>query len=129
MTVILADPRTSSTVVPTGSAGSDDPAYKPRPGELGGCAPSSHLPSSLRFLRLLCAAVLWMVVSCVVKAADAPAPPGAVAVPERFANTDCVDCHSDPKLSRKIQGKDVLLTLVLTNSLEKSVHASLACVD
>ncbi len=59
------------------------------------------------------------------RAAEADPP----AAPERFANADCIDCHSDPTLARTVNGKEVLLQVVETNSLAQSVHASLACVD
>ena len=47
---------------------------------------------------------------------------------EKFANSDCLDCHLDPSTTRKVDGKTVSL-LFPTNSFQKSVHAKLACVD
>ncbi|MCX8091706.1 MAG: cytochrome c3 family protein, partial [Verrucomicrobiae bacterium] len=48
---------------------------------------------------------------------------------ERFANADCLDCHTDPTTTRKVGGKDVPLELFPTNKFAASVHAKLACVD
>ncbi len=47
---------------------------------------------------------------------------------EKFANTDCLDCHLDPATTRKVDGKTVSL-LFPTNAFQKSVHAKLDCVD
>src|ERR1022692_4034478 len=47
---------------------------------------------------------------------------------EKFANSDCLDCHLDPSTTRKVDGKTVSL-LFPTNSFQKSIHAKLACVD
>jgi cytochrome b subunit of formate dehydrogenase len=52
----------------------------------------------------------------------------SVSATEKFANTDCLDCHLDPSTTRKVDGKTVSL-LFPTNSFQKSVHAKLACVD
>ncbi len=87
---------------------------------------SGRLASTFRIWILL-AFGFGLSLSAAETAAPAPAP--TAAVPERFANADCLDCHTDPKLTRKLQGKDVLLAVVQTNLFEKSVHAKLACVD
>ena len=47
---------------------------------------------------------------------------------EKFANSDCLDCHLDPATTRKVDGKTVSL-LFPTNSFQNSVHAKLECVD
>jgi hypothetical protein len=52
----------------------------------------------------------------------------SVSAAEKFANSDCLDCHLDPATTRKGDGKTVSLVFS-TNSFQKSVHAKLACVD
>ena len=47
---------------------------------------------------------------------------------EKFANSDCLDCHLDPATTRKVDGKTVSL-LFPTNAFQNSVHAKLGCVD
>ncbi|MBI2950151.1 MAG: cytochrome c3 family protein [Verrucomicrobia bacterium] len=51
------------------------------------------------------------------------------AVAERVPNEDCLDCHTDAKLTRKVQGKEVPLPAFHTNLFQKSIHSKLACVD
>jgi cytochrome b subunit of formate dehydrogenase len=48
---------------------------------------------------------------------------------EKFANSDCLDCHTDPTNARKVDGKSVPMAVFPTNDFAKSVHGSLACVD
>lgn len=73
---------------------------------------------------ILAAALIWLGATH-----GRAAEPEPAAAPERFANADCLDCHTDPTLSRTIQGKSVPLAVVDTNSLARSVHGQLACVD
>ena len=49
--------------------------------------------------------------------------------PPKFANGDCLDCHTDPTTSRTLNGKSVSLGVFPTNQFAASVHAQLACVD
>src|SRR5437773_7187427 len=51
------------------------------------------------------------------------------AAAEKFANADCLDCHTDPTNSRKVDGKTVPMALFPTNTFPKSVHGKLDCVD
>jgi cytochrome b subunit of formate dehydrogenase len=48
---------------------------------------------------------------------------------EKLANQDCLDCHSDPSNSRKVNGQSVPMAVFPTNKFAKSVHAKLDCVD
>jgi cytochrome b subunit of formate dehydrogenase len=48
---------------------------------------------------------------------------------EKFANADCLDCHTDPSNTRKAGGKSVPLPVFPTNSFARSLHAKLDCVD
>jgi cytochrome b subunit of formate dehydrogenase len=59
------------------------------------------------------------------------APTAAAAAPEveALTNADCLECHTDPKLTRQVQGRPVALTAIQTNLFERSVHGSLSCVD
>jgi len=45
-----------------------------------------------------------------------------------FANADCLDCHLDPATTRKVGDKVVTLVFA-TNSFNKSLHATLDCID
>ncbi|MBI5395123.1 MAG: cytochrome c3 family protein [Verrucomicrobia bacterium] len=45
-----------------------------------------------------------------------------------IANSDCLACHDDPKLTKKVGGKDVSLA-IQPKLFAKSVHGSAACVD
>jgi cytochrome b subunit of formate dehydrogenase len=47
----------------------------------------------------------------------------------KLANTDCLDCHTDPSNSRKVDGKTVPLAVFSTNSFVRSVHSQLDCTD
>ncbi|MBI2924664.1 MAG: hypothetical protein HYY24_03045 [Verrucomicrobia bacterium] len=51
------------------------------------------------------------------------------AAPERFTNEDCLECHVDPALTHKVQGKAAPLPILQTNLFQKSIHGKLACVD
>ena len=82
-------------------------------------------PSRTRFGTAFCLCLSLLVIPGVVSAAEEE----ATVSPEVFTNADCLDCHTDPTLSRTVNGLDVLLELVQTNALEKSVHAKLSCVD
>jgi cytochrome b subunit of formate dehydrogenase len=46
-----------------------------------------------------------------------------------LANADCLDCHTDPTTTRKVQGQVVPMALFPTNAFPKSVHAKLNCTD
>jgi hypothetical protein len=73
-------------------------------------------------------AVSMMLAVLPTRAAEpAAAQPSPAA--ERFSIADCMDCHSDATLTRKVQGKDVPLSVVDTNVLAKSIHGKLLCVD
>src|SRR5215469_13968729 len=48
---------------------------------------------------------------------------------DKLANSDCLDCHTDPTTTRVVAGKTVPLPVFPTNSFFKSVHAKLNCTD
>ncbi len=73
----------------------------------------------------LAACGLGLGIAC---AAEAPAPVPAAAA-EVLANTDCLECHTDPTQTRKVEGKTVPLAVVETNRFLASVHGKLNCVD
>ena len=50
------------------------------------------------------------------------------AVP-KLANTDCLDCHTDPANKRTVNGHSEPLALFPTNGFAKSVHSQLDCID
>jgi cytochrome b subunit of formate dehydrogenase len=47
----------------------------------------------------------------------------------KLANSDCLDCHTDPANKRYVNGHSVALALFPTNGFAKSVHSALDCVD
>ncbi|MFO1477131.1 MAG: cytochrome c3 family protein [Verrucomicrobiota bacterium] len=53
----------------------------------------------------------------------------ASAAAATFANSDCLDCHTDPSNNRTVDGKTVPMALFPTNGFARSVHAKLDCVD
>jgi hypothetical protein len=63
---------------------------------------------------------------CLPLASSAFAATNAV---EKPSNSDCLDCHTDPSNSRKVDGKTVPLAVFPTNSFARSVHAVLDCTD
>ncbi len=48
---------------------------------------------------------------------------------EKLANSDCLDCHTDPSNTRIVNGQKVPLPVFPTNSFARSVHAMLDCTD
>lgn len=48
---------------------------------------------------------------------------------EKFSSADCLDCHTDPKNTRIVNGEKVALALFPTNGFKKSVHSALDCID
>ncbi len=55
---------------------------------------------------------------------DAAAP----AAPT-FTNADCLDCHTDPTLTKTVGNREVPLPAFETNRFERSVHGVLLCTD
>jgi cytochrome b subunit of formate dehydrogenase len=60
-----------------------------------------------------------------------PATPAATATnaPEKLANSDCLDCHTDPSNTHIVDGQKVLLGVFPTNAFNLSVHSQLDCTD
>ena len=58
--------------------------------------------------------------------ASASAATNAVA---KLANSDCLDCHTDPSNTRMVNGQKVPLAVFPTNSFARSVHSMLDCTD
>ena len=75
-----------------------------------------------RFARDLLCAIAFVAFSTVADAAGPkPAP--------QFKNEDCLDCHTDPANTKKVNGQTVPVGIFPTNQFSKSVHAKLDCVD
>jgi cytochrome b subunit of formate dehydrogenase len=55
--------------------------------------------------------------------------PSTFAAEATFTNDDCLECHLDPKLTRKVEGKEVAMPIFQTNVFAKSLHGKLNCVD
>ena len=49
--------------------------------------------------------------------------------PAAIRSADCLECHTDPTLTRTVNGQDVALRVVQTNLFERSVHGALDCTD
>jgi cytochrome b subunit of formate dehydrogenase len=65
-----------------------------------------------------------------VRAADADGETAAEdAALEVLSNADCLDCHQDPTLTRTVQGESILLTPLVAETFDSSVHGALSCVD
>jgi cytochrome b subunit of formate dehydrogenase len=75
----------------------------------------ARAPFQSRFTRLLVGLALLVA--------------SGVGAAEKFANNDCLDCHTDPSNARKIGGKTVPMAVFPTNKFDQSVHAKLSCVD
>ena len=48
---------------------------------------------------------------------------------EKLSNSDCLDCHTDPSNTQKVDGKIVPLAIFPINSFARSVHSMLNCTD
>jgi len=48
---------------------------------------------------------------------------------EKLANSDCLDCHTDPSNTRVVNGQKIPLAVFPTNSFARSVHSMLDCTD
>ncbi len=59
----------------------------------------------------------------------APTTFAATKAVEKFSSADCLDCHTDAKNARIVNGIKVPLTLFPTNGFRKSVHSALDCID
>src|ERR1043166_9533806 len=79
-------------------------------------SPSPLLPTVLSALLLLFS---WSFTS-------GAAEPKAAA---KFKNDDCLDCHTDPNNTKKVNGQTVPVGIFPTNFFNKSIHAKLNCVD
>jgi len=77
-------------------------------------------------------ASLWALSLCLVLflplAPRATAADTTNAAP-KLASSDCLDCHTDPANSRKVDGKIVPLAVFPTNGFARSVHSMLDCTD
>jgi cytochrome b subunit of formate dehydrogenase len=58
-----------------------------------------------------------------------PAAVAATNVVEKLANSDCLDCHTDPSNTRVVNGQKIPLAVFPTNSFALSVHSMLDCTD
>jgi cytochrome b subunit of formate dehydrogenase len=58
-----------------------------------------------------------------------PAAAAATNAVEKLANSDCLDCHTDPSNTRLVNGAKVPLAVFPTNRFNKSVHGMLDCTD
>jgi cytochrome b subunit of formate dehydrogenase len=59
----------------------------------------------------------------------APALFAATNALEKFSNSDCLDCHTDPSNTRLVNGVKVSVGDFPTNGFARSVHSQLDCID
>jgi cytochrome b subunit of formate dehydrogenase len=64
-----------------------------------------------------------------VRPAEGTAVPEAKPAAETLANADCLECHTDAALTRKVAGKTLPLAVVETNRFAQSIHGKLNCTD
>ncbi len=62
------------------------------------------------------------------RAAETPTTTEARSAPA-FTNADCLDCHTDPTLTKTRAGREVPMAAVDTNLFTRSVHGALNCTD
>lgn len=55
--------------------------------------------------------------------------PTGRAAEAAFTNDDCLECHLDPNLTRRVEGREIPLPVFPTNRFAKSLHGALLCVD
>ena len=72
---------------------------------------------------------MWLLATPGGFAADDAAAADTEKAQPAFTNADCLDCHTDPTLTRTLNGKEVPLAVVDTNRFEASVHGALDCTD
>ncbi len=85
-------------------------------------------PGARRRFPLPCAVgVHWVCLLLLLRLATPAA--AATNAPAKLANSDCLDCHTDPSNTRMVNGQKVPLPVFPTNSFARSVHAMLDCTD
>jgi cytochrome b subunit of formate dehydrogenase len=72
------------------------------------------------FARLILLAAFLFAVTPVFAATNAV---------EKLANSDCLDCHTDPATTRLVNGIKIPVGNFSTNSFALSVHSQLDCID
>src|SRR5690242_13672204 len=87
---------------------------------------AQSLPARNRFnragLAIATAISFWLLLF----PTTASAATNAVA---KLANSDCLDCHTDPSNTRMLNGQKVPLAVFPTNNFARSVHSMLDCTD
>ena len=79
-----------------------------------------RLSDRFKYRPLVLLAALFVAVSSAFAATNAV---------EKISSADCLDCHTDPKNTRVVNGEEVALALFPTNGFKKSVHSELDCID
>src|ERR1039458_8739909 len=89
---------------------------------------TSALVAHRRFQLQVAIGIKWFCLFVLFSPAAlaAPAPTNTV---EKLANSDCLDCHTDPSNTRLVNGQKVPLAIFPTNSFARSVHSILDCTD
>jgi len=93
--------------------------------------PAAQLPPArTRFnragLAIVAASLFWLLLFSLATPKASAATTNAVA---KLANSDCLDCHTDPSNNRTVNGQKVPLAIFPTNSFARSVHSMLDCTD
>lgn len=83
--------------------------------------------SGLRSKRFSLVLISWLLALTPLRVTAAEAE--AAAPPEPLPDSDCLECHTDPTMTRKVNGVDVRMAPIQTNLYNQSVHGSISCVD
>ena len=90
------------------------------------------LPARSRFNRAglaIVAASLFCLLLFSLAPLTVSAASAATNAVEKLANSDCLNCHTDPSNTRMVNGQKVPLAIFPTNSFARSVHSMLDCTD
>ena len=77
-------------------------------------------------LAVAAACLFWLLLFALATPGASAAATNAVA---KLANSDCLDCHTDPSNTRTVNGQKVPLAIFPTNNFARSVHSMLDCTD
>jgi cytochrome b subunit of formate dehydrogenase/mono/diheme cytochrome c family protein len=77
-------------------------------------------------LAIAAASLFWLLLFSPATPAASAAATNAV---EKLANSDCIDCHTDPSNTRVVNGQKIPLAVFPTNDFARSVHSMLDCTD
>jgi cytochrome b subunit of formate dehydrogenase len=86
-------------------------------------------PSTVLFRAARVLAGLLLTAGLAAGAAAATTNATTNTTAKAIPNSECLDCHTDPSLTRSVEGKEVPFPAFDTNRFARSVHGDLACVE